>query len=218
MRSPSPRSTHSVEVLLLRHAPTRWNDEGRRLGWEDQPLTPAGRHASAEWARRTRPEVDVVCSSDLARARETAGAIASTLALGEVRELEGLREQHQGAWTGLTKEQIKLRWPERWRERPRHPLDGETEQAVLGRVLAVLAGLAVAHAGESVLAVTHSQVIRMLERTVAVPAPRVPHLQGRWVSVAASAGGRGEASIEAIGAGALTDGRAPAPAASGGPR
>jgi broad specificity phosphatase PhoE len=184
-RSPTGRP---AEVLLLRHAPTRWNDQHRRLGWADQPLTAAGRQASREWAQSATASFAVVCSSDLRRARDTATIIAAALEVDEVRELAALREQDQGEWTGLTKEQIRLRWPERSRERPRRPVGGEPPEAVLARVLPALASLAAEHAGRRVLAITHSGVIRMLERALSVADPPVSHLEGRWVRV--WAGGR----------------------------
>jgi broad specificity phosphatase PhoE len=124
-----------------------------------------------------------VVSSDLQRARETAQIIATALALDDVAAMEGLREQHQGAWTGLTKEQIKRRWPERLRERPRRPVDGESADAVLKRVLATLGQIATAYQGRCGLIVTHSGVIRTLERAVGADAPPVPHLEGRWFRV-----------------------------------
>jgi probable phosphoglycerate mutase len=126
-----------------------------------------------------------VVSSDLQRSRETAQIIAASLALHDVETMPGLREQHQGAWTGLTKEQIKCRWPERLRERPRRPVDGESGEAVLGRVLATLGQIATAHRGRCVLIVTHSGVIQTLERAARVDAPPVPYLEGRWFRVLA---------------------------------
>jgi broad specificity phosphatase PhoE len=167
-------------VLLLRHAPTSWNDAQRRQGWADQPLTDAARLAVRAWADRVPASFSAVVSSDLQRARETAQIIASSLALDDVEAMQGLREQHQGAWTGLTKEEIKRRWPERMRERPRRPVDGESRESVLNRVLDAMGQIAAARQGRHVLIVTHSAVIRTLERAVGADAPPVPHLEGRW--------------------------------------
>jgi broad specificity phosphatase PhoE len=189
LQPPSHSLNQGTGLLLLRHAPTGWNYEQRRQGWADQPLTMAARRVARAWADRAPARFDVIVSSDLRRARDTARIIAAAVGLGGVGELEGLREQHQGAWTGLTKEQIRRRWPERLRERPRRPVDGETPDAVLQRVLATLDGIAAAHKGRAVLAVTHSGVIRTLERAIGVDAPPVPPLEGRWLQVAAGACG-----------------------------
>jgi uncharacterized phosphatase len=176
----SARADGAAEALLLRHAPTSWNDRRRRQGWDDQPLTAAGRSAARTWARGPDLEFAAVVASDLQRARETAEIIAAELGLGDVVTLAGLREQDQGAWTGLTKEQIKRRWPDRLRERPRRPVGGEPPEVLLRRVLATLASIAAAHERSCVLAITHSDVIRTLERAIGVEAPPVPHLEGRW--------------------------------------
>ncbi|MHB8693347.1 MAG: histidine phosphatase family protein [Solirubrobacteraceae bacterium] len=196
-----------AEILLLRHAATSWNDQHRRQGWSDQPLTPAGRAAAAEWARRAPPDLTIICSSDLQRARDTARIIADELGVTTVGELRALREQDQGAWTGLTKAQIKRTWPERLRERPRRPVGGETSEAVLARVLPALRALAVQYAGVRVLAITHSGVIRGLERAAAVHAPPVPHLEGRWFKAGSQFPSRPGRS-EWLMAAAPTDGRA----------
>lgn len=200
----SPRA----EVLLLRHAATSWNEQRRRVGWIDQALTVAGRAAAHQWAAQERLRLHAVCSSDLRRARETAEIIAGALAVDDIGAFRGLREQDQGAWTGLTKEQIKLRWPERARERPRRPVGGEPAEAVLRRALPALWLIASAHPGRRVLAVTHSNLIRILERAMALSAPAAPHLQGRWLSVPTD----GPVLVTRLSAGDLTAGRVSAAA------
>jgi broad specificity phosphatase PhoE len=207
-----------VEVLLLRHAPTRWNDAQRRQGWADQPLTDAARRAARAWADHVPAQFSSVVSSDLKRSSETAQIIAASLAVDDVESMPGLREQDQGAWTGLTKEQIKRRWPERLRERPRRPVDGEPGEVVLERVLATLGQIARSHRGRCVLIVTHSGVIHALERAAGVDAPPVPYLEGRWFTVPVPAEPNSSMSANSLVPGALTAGRralAVSPAAPG---
>jgi uncharacterized phosphatase len=201
------RDPQSVDVLLLRHAPTGWNDERRRQGWADQPLTDAAQRAARAWADRAPATFSRVVSSDLQRARETAQIIAASLALDDVEAMPGLREQHQGAWTGLTKEQIKRRWPERLWERPRRPVDGESGEAVLRRVLVALGQIATVHEGRCVLIVTHNGVIHTLERAAGVDAPPVPHLEGRWFRVLSPTDMNSSLSVDSLLAGELTAGR-----------
>jgi broad specificity phosphatase PhoE len=202
--APRARSAH---VLLLRHAPTRWNDQQRRQGWADLPLTDAARLAARAWADRVPTSFSAVVSSDLQRALQTAQIIASSLALGDVEVMAGLREQDQGAWTGLTKEQIKRRWPERLRERPRRPVHGESGESVLERVLEAMRQIAAASQGRRVLIVTHSGVIRTLERAVGADAPPVPHLEGRWFQLLSPADDDGSPAGSSMLAGELTPGR-----------
>jgi broad specificity phosphatase PhoE len=192
---------------MLRHAPTSWNDLGRRQGRADHPLTPDGRRAAQTWAGRQDVEFAAVVASDLQRAHETAHIIAVALGLGDVVGLVGLREQDQGAWTGLTKEQIRRRWPDLMRERPRRPVDGEAPEDVLVRVLASLGGIAAAYEGRCVLAISHSEVIRTLEHAIGVDAPPVPQLEGRWLRVAATHGPDRDHGVGSVRAGELTAGR-----------
>ena len=206
---PQPALGGATEVLLLRHAATSWNDQQRRLGWADHPLTAAGRAAAQAWGRESRLQFAAVVASDLRRARETANVIAAGGGLDRPVELAGLREQDQGVWTGMTKAEIKARWPERFHERPRRPVGGEAPEVVLARVLATLAEVAKAHPGRRVLAITHSQVIRILERALGAPASPVPHLAGRWVTVIAPTDRGGDPSPPAIHPGAPTAGRRP---------
>jgi broad specificity phosphatase PhoE len=94
-------------VLLVRHALSEWNVDGRWQGQADPPLSPAGR-AQAEAAASGVGPVDLVITSDLERAYRT-GAL---LAPGVRHRIEPLlREFDVGLWSGLTRAQIEQRWP-----------------------------------------------------------------------------------------------------------
>ena len=70
----------ALRLLLLRHAETDWNREGRYQGWTDTDLSELGR-GQAEAASRllARQPLAAVWSSPLRRARDTAAAIAGAL-------------------------------------------------------------------------------------------------------------------------------------------
>lgn len=173
-----------TELVLLRHGPTDWNERRRRQGWSDQPLTGAGQALVRAWAQRAEIAVAALFSSDLRRAAESARIIAAEWGHDDPIQLFDLREQDQGEWTGLTREQIKDRWPQRFRERPRRPVEGESSEALLSRVIAAVGTIAATHPGSRVLAVTHSGVIRALELQLGSDAPPVPYLEGRHLGVA----------------------------------
>ena len=168
-------------LLLLRHAPSTWNAARRRQGWADPPLTAAAAVSVQHWA--IPGCLHAAASSDLQRAWATAALIAARAGWGPVATHRALREQDQGAWTGLTKAQIAQRWPGALRERPRRPLHGETVDAVWERVVAALTRIGRQHAGRCTLVVTHHEVIRAVERTLGVDTAAVPHLAGRWLRV-----------------------------------
>lgn len=173
-----------TRLLLIRHAPSTWNGESRWQGWADPPLADEWVYAVDKAAASIPACISAVASSDLMRARDTAGRLADALGVGPVQVAAGLREQHAGLWTGLTKSEIKRRWPQQLRARPRQPVDGESAQQVLRRATSALAAIAAQRrAGGCVLVVTHSAVIRTLELDHGVAAPVVGHLQGRWFGI-----------------------------------
>src|SRR5262245_7056908 len=69
-------------LLLVRHGETEANRQGRYLGRADVELTPRGR-AQAVSLGQTLPKPDVVISSPLRRARQTAEAFASSFEVDE---------------------------------------------------------------------------------------------------------------------------------------
>jgi probable phosphoglycerate mutase len=192
-------------LLLLRHAPSVWNDAQRRQGWADPPLIRAAAVAARQWSDSRPPCLRSAASSDLRRASQTARLIAEHARWPDVAQYGALREQDQGAWTGLTKAQIKQRWPGAMRERPRRPLGGETADAVLDRVVPALSQIGWDNRGASTLVVTHGEVIRIVERALGSDVAAVQHLEGRWLRVDLRASVAG--SIGAFAVGELTPGR-----------
>src|SRR3954463_4142309 len=77
----------SFHVLLLRHGQTDSNAGGVLQGWLPTPLNAAGRAQSGRLAARLatfEPRVRRLVSSDLVRARQTAGPIAAALGVEPV--------------------------------------------------------------------------------------------------------------------------------------
>lgn len=95
-----------TSLFLIRHGETDWNRDRRIQGATDIPLNDTGRgqarSAAAELAERLdrRHPVGVV-SSDLSRARETAGIIAERLELPAPTAYPALRERAYGEAEGM---------------------------------------------------------------------------------------------------------------------
>ncbi|MGZ5651565.1 MAG: histidine phosphatase family protein, partial [Usitatibacter sp.] len=67
----------TTRFIVVRHGQTQWNVESRIQGHRDSPLTAAGEaQAEAVAARLAAERFDVLISSDLGRARQTAERIA----------------------------------------------------------------------------------------------------------------------------------------------
>lgn len=150
-------------LVLLRHGQTDWNLEWRMQGHTDIGLNEVGRvqaRAAAPSVAALQP--DVIMSSDLIRARDTAARIADLLDM-PVSIDKRLRETHLGEWEGLTRDDLVARWPERWdewRSTSAHarPPGGETRFEVAERAAQVVAELDAGTAQDALL-VAHGGLI-----------------------------------------------------------
>lgn len=159
----------TTRILLARHGETEWNRLGRWQGHADPPLNDTGRRQAATLAAQLDDDgIAAVYSSDLRRASETAGIVAERLGL-KVTEDRALREIDVGSWSGLTREEVRERYPEgfaRWLA-GEIGHDGETREELTARVVPAVESIADAHPGELVLVVTHGGAIRALRRHAA---------------------------------------------------
>lgn len=169
-------------ILLVRHAQSEWNALGRWQGWADPPLSALGREQARHAADAVGP-VDVVVSSDLRRALDTAAIIARSVGASEPVVIPSLRERHVGRWTGLTRAEIDRRWPGALSGPTPEPPGGETVAHLLERMLATMAELAAAYDRHRVLAVSHGGSIRSLERHFGIDPAPLPNLGGVEVTV-----------------------------------
>ena len=160
------QSDQITTLLLCRHGESQWNLEGRIQGQSpDAPgLTALGREQARLLAERMRSAgVDVLVTSDLRRAAETAGFVSRALGLEPVQD-SSWREIGLGEWQGLTRSQVAERWPgmleavDRGEDPPRG--GGETYAQLTTRTLAAAADLARRYAGQTICVVTHGGNVR----------------------------------------------------------
>jgi len=158
--------TDRAILYVARHGETDWNAAGRWQGQTDIPLNPRGRAQAGEIAERLRAEgIASVASSDLLRARETAGIVAGALGLPLARIDADLRERRFGCFEGLTRDEVAARFPEAWAsylaDPGPAPPGGETREALLSRLVpAILA--AAASLAPLLLVVMHGGAMRAL--------------------------------------------------------
>lgn len=155
-----------IRLYLVRHTRTAWNSQGRLTGQADIPLDRVG----CAQARRLSVHLggvrfDLVLTSDLNRARETARAIASVRGLTPVLEPR-LREAAFGEWEGLTFTEISASYPEIFRDWALDPFrctppGAEPLTALTARLDAVRRRVLAAGDGANVLAVTHGGPARL---------------------------------------------------------
>jgi broad specificity phosphatase PhoE len=156
-------------LLLVRHGETDWNRTGRWQGHSNTPLNELGRQQARDLAE-SLDGVDVVYSSDLDRARETAEILAERLGV-EIRFDPRLRERSFGAWEGLTSAEIEERFEaahRRWRagEAPGAD-DAEPFDEFGRRVSSFLADVLERHPDETVLVIGHGGSIRVIHAAAA---------------------------------------------------
>ena len=177
-------------LLLVRHGQSTWNGQGRWQGQADPPLSPLGEAQAAEAALQLGGlglRFGAVASSDLVRARRTAEIVAGALGLGPVVVEPAVKEYDVGRWCGLTKAEIEEGWPgmiAQWASGalPSTP-GGEPRVAFGERIVVGLRRLAAAAPPGDLLVVTHSGVVRTLERLLGVEHVWIGNLSGRWCEV-----------------------------------
>ena len=168
--SAMPAASGATELLLVRHGETAWNRELRFQGHADIPLNDIGHEQARRVGLRLAGEaVDHLFCSDLLRAQQTAAPAAQRLGLPVVT-LAGLREQHFGLVEGLRGDEIRALHPRAWEEwlefREDHAMpEGESPRRFHARVIETLGTIAAAHAGRTLLVVTHGGVLDMVWRT-----------------------------------------------------
>lgn len=150
---------------IIRHGETDFNRSGRYQGQSDVPMNPEGRRQCRALAdRMARAELDIIYSSDLARAQECARIIACgrTVALDP-----RLREIDVGRVVGLDAQEIAEREPAFWaafqQERDRTPFPGgESALDVRRRALEAVSAIHERYPDGRVAVVTHGGLITML--------------------------------------------------------
>ena len=148
-----------MRVCLIRHARTRWNEDGRIQGRTDIPLSAAGRAQVATW-RLPAGFGDGAClTSPLSRARETAGLLGFRDPPSDPR----LVEMRWGSFEGRTLAELRAEGGEGMRDLEAlgvdfQPPGGESPRLVAQRLLICLRELAAT--GRDHLIVTHKGVLR----------------------------------------------------------
>ncbi|MCW1712138.1 MULTISPECIES: histidine phosphatase family protein [Synergistaceae] len=106
------------KIYLIRHAKPDLPHGGKLYyGSTDYPLSEEGVMMAKRLAEVLRGvEANMVFSSDLRRARETA-EIALAGRTCEIRPVRGLREIHLGDWEGRSFDEVRLTWNEIYEKR-----------------------------------------------------------------------------------------------------
>lgn len=145
---------------IIRHGSTAWNKEGRAQGSTDIPLDEEGLMQAVRLGERLQQEPwDMIISSPLGRARQTAEHIASYMGSIPLLLDDQLREAGGGLIEGTTEDERVERWGEDWRALD---LGMESSEQITARGLAFVEKVVQAHPDKNILIVSHGSFIRHL--------------------------------------------------------
>jgi len=160
-----PSRGRPTTTLLLRHGQTPLSAERRFAGRGDIPLTELGldQAAAAAAALAERGAIDLVLTSPLQRAQQTAYAVAQRTGAPLAVD-DDLAETDFGSWETLSFAEVMARWPAElaaWMaDADAAPPGGESFASVAKRVDAALDRLLTAHQGQTVVVVSHVTPIK----------------------------------------------------------
>ena len=158
-----------MELYVARHGETDYNAQGRYLTFTDAPLNENGFSQTLSLAiSLSSYKIDVVVSSPMLRAKQTAEIICSALNI-EYYVYDQLTERSVGVFEGLTREEAKNRYPDLWEKQCTKKTDdapdgGETLRQGCNRVDRVIKQIHDKYKNDSVLVVCHGFVSQAIHR------------------------------------------------------
>ena len=160
-----------MRLYVTRHGETDYNLSGKYCGCTEVALNETGVRQARDLADRVKVmdiRLDAVVSSPMLRARQTADIVCASLNLRYLI-YDQFAERNLGVYEGLTKDEIKERYPYLWnRQCTRQPDDapdgGETIRQACGRIDAGIALLRHDFAGRTILLICHGFAARAVHR------------------------------------------------------
>jgi uncharacterized phosphatase len=152
----------SVTIMsIIRHGETDWNSSGRLQGCEDTELNNLGREQAGKLADFLKEETwDLIISSPLQRALETARIISSKINIPGVQTMEGLRERDYGKASGLLPEERRSLYPDGI-----FP-DQEEFEHLRTRAFDTITSIAKKYEGKRIIVVSHGAFINSVLYTI----------------------------------------------------
>ncbi|MQA20715.1 histidine phosphatase family protein [Rugamonas rivuli] len=164
----------NTTILLIRHGETSWNAVRRLQGHTDIPLNEEGaRQAGALAQALAAEQVDVLVSSDLQRAMQTAQAVADQYDNLAVHTDDQLRERCYGVFEGMLYAEIEQQYPAEyalWQARdidavmPSGVREAESFRQFYQRSTEGIAAWAERHPGRTIAIVAHGGVLECAYR------------------------------------------------------
>jgi 2,3-bisphosphoglycerate-dependent phosphoglycerate mutase len=162
---PVQRRIMNTILYAVRHGETEWNSVEKQQGHLNSPLTENGiRQAQLLADGLAKKNIDILFSSDLGRALQTAEIIAKRLSL-DIYTDSRLRERHLGIMQSLTRKEFEERYPAEALKFNSNDPDyvlpgGESSRQLFNRCIECAEEIAGNNAGKNVLMVGHGGVLK----------------------------------------------------------
>ena len=163
-----------TNILLIRHGETAWNAVRRLQGHIDIPLNAEGERQAGALAQALAAEsIDVIVSSDLQRARQTAQAVADQYDGARLQIDANLRERCYGVFEGMLYTEVEQQYPADfalWQARdidavmPPGERVAESFRQFYARATSAIREWAGRHPGKTVAIVAHGGVLECAYR------------------------------------------------------
>lgn len=156
-----------TKLYLIRHGQSEWNILSKVQGQKDANLTNIGREQARKLGKRLIDEnIDIIFSSDLSRALETAEIISSMINKPVVESKE-IQEINFGPWEGLTLAEIQKKYKEEyliWMKKPdKFKLEGtETLDNLKNRVMKYVEKVLIENKDKNIAIVSHNATLKII--------------------------------------------------------
>lgn len=150
------RIKEPITITIIRHGETKLNKEKKIRGWSDVPLSEDAKPAIERTARELKDKLDIIVTSDLKRAVETAKIISKKTGTPIVETSKSYRPWDVGDHTGEPQDEVYKYMAYYARHAPAQGFkNGESFNTFKRRFLHGIEGLKKEYPGESIGIVTH---------------------------------------------------------------
>lgn len=182
-----------TRIAIIRHGSTSWNKAGRLQGYSDIPLDDEGLEQARKLGSRLAGQPwDIVCSSHLIRARQTAAVLAEQLGIDTIWQDTRIGEAGGGLIEGTTEEERLEKWGPDWKLQD---LGMETNASVLERGMSFLNELIATEKGKQIIIVTHGSFIRQMLAHLLPHLPPPPPMKNTSITHLELAGDKWECPL-----------------------
>ena len=170
-----------TRIILVRHGETEWNKKHRMQGQVNIPLNENGLLQIRMVAERLKNEkIDVIYSSPLSRAYQTAVEIAKEHSLDIIKD-DSLKEISYGVLEGKDMDELKKSdlWIQRSKDKYHFkPVNGESYKDVSERAVNFVERIVEKHRGKTILIASHSAFIKsLLIKLLDMDKTTTPHMR-----------------------------------------